>query len=656
MKKILFLLWFFLMAAPAAMAIPADPAPFKYVQPDGTVIVLQNHGDEFDHWTTDESGRVVEKGEDGYYRPIPTSLTLYRSLRATPRPRSKWSSYENAPETNFGDRKILCIIANFADSTFVVENPHQHFYDMLNKEGYDENGSIGSVRDYYIDNSRGLYRPQFDVFGPVNLPETSKYYDDKGAHLAIKKAFEMMAGQISIDDYDTDNDGKIDMVLFFYPGHNQAEGAGEESIWPHQSVGNFGKLGNKSFTRYFCTSELRGSSGSEVASIGTTCHEFAHSLGLPDFYDTDYEKSGGENKYTTHFLDLMSHGCYNDNGRKPPYLLAIERNMLGWMPNPPILGSGDCALKTVQNNEAYRVNGRWEGEYFILESRGNEKWDSGFKATGLAVYHVDKSERVIAEGVRARDVWETSKINAYYGHPCMQALLQRTPPTYKGHFFYPGQEKITTLVLKDWDDEWVGVTLSSISYSNEASTFRANITKSRSIFGFVRDAGGEPIQGAQITLTQSAYEFAAAPRLLSADGSCMSGADGSFSITVPDAGTQYQIITVRKDGFVPVSDTVLAQGPFTQKDLTMEKMDDGDPASVEITAYGVSYIQEKAGIPTVMPASGKVLKSVSWTLDGEPIQGDVPSTASLSAGSHCFMARLLYMDGTVERIYYDIDK
>ena len=40
-------------------AIPAYPGKYVYTQPDGKRIVLQRHGDEFHHWTTDAAGRMV---------------------------------------------------------------------------------------------------------------------------------------------------------------------------------------------------------------------------------------------------------------------------------------------------------------------------------------------------------------------------------------------------------------------------------------------------------------------------------------------------------------------------------------------------------------------------------------------------------------------
>ena len=58
-----------LLACSAAFAVPAWRGFIRCTQPDGSVVMLQKHGDEFCHWTTDASGQVVEKNADGYWRP-----------------------------------------------------------------------------------------------------------------------------------------------------------------------------------------------------------------------------------------------------------------------------------------------------------------------------------------------------------------------------------------------------------------------------------------------------------------------------------------------------------------------------------------------------------------------------------------------------------
>ena len=70
-KSILLTLAALLCGIQVMTAIPAYPGRIEYVQPDGTKIVLRQHGDEFAHWTTDAAGRLVSLSSDGYYRPAP---------------------------------------------------------------------------------------------------------------------------------------------------------------------------------------------------------------------------------------------------------------------------------------------------------------------------------------------------------------------------------------------------------------------------------------------------------------------------------------------------------------------------------------------------------------------------------------------------------
>ena len=604
MKKILISLLSLFLALPFLWAVPADPNPFKYTQPDGSVIVLQNHGDEFFHWTTDELGRIVEKGADGFYRP--SSLTqqdlAVLSAQAEQKRRmsqSKWSSYENPFPTNFGDRKVLCIIANFKDSTFIVPDPNTHFTNMLNQNGYSENGAIGSVRDYYIDNSRNQYRPEFDVFGPVDLTETSEYYDNNGVQVAIREAYELLKDQINIDDYDTDNDGAIDMILFYYPGHNQAEGAGEESIWPHRRTGSLGTLGGKRFVQYFCTSELRGADGTEPAAIGTTCHEFAHSLGIPDFYDTDYADNGGQNT-TTGIYDLMCSGNYNDRGRRPPYLSAMERNMLGWMDYPEkITASGKYSLAAVQNNKAYQFETSVPGEYFILESRNGEKWDS-YIASGLLVYHVDKSDRLVGGGMTAAELWDGSKINAYGGHPCYYLVKSVDNPSYWAQFIFPGRDNVTSLTPNDWNGNPAAVALTAISHNGSSSLFTATISIGRTVMGTVKDTDGKLLAGVEVSLTPSVVPFDAAPSLLSTGISCVTDESGSFTLVLADGASADQILTARKEGYVPACVNLSISSVFSSHEFVLLRQGEDAPTGLykydnTLPYMGGWYINDNQG-------------------------------------------------------------
>ena len=67
-KSIVVLGVLLLVAAQTVSAIPAKKGKFVKIQPDGTAITLQRHGDEFLHWTTTEDGMVVAPDASGFYR------------------------------------------------------------------------------------------------------------------------------------------------------------------------------------------------------------------------------------------------------------------------------------------------------------------------------------------------------------------------------------------------------------------------------------------------------------------------------------------------------------------------------------------------------------------------------------------------------------
>ena len=50
-----------------AIAKQAYPGTITLRQPDGTVIQAKIHGDEFFHYVTDSDGRVLKRGQDGFW-------------------------------------------------------------------------------------------------------------------------------------------------------------------------------------------------------------------------------------------------------------------------------------------------------------------------------------------------------------------------------------------------------------------------------------------------------------------------------------------------------------------------------------------------------------------------------------------------------------
>ncbi len=537
MKQIISTLLAICLAAPL-LAVPARPGKFSYTQPDGTVIELRRFGDEFSHRTVNAAGQEVRRDENGFYRPITltnaekdAARMLARIKRASANARRVKAA--SGKDLNQGERHIPVLIAAFKDCPFTVSNPNAKFDALLNQKGYSYNEALGSVRDYYEENSDGQFLPVFDVYGPVTLSSNMATYggndsdgNDKAAELALYQTAKALDGEVDFSKYDYDGDGKIDMVLFYYAGFNEAEGGDEDTIWPHSwdirqsdnstiTSGNIFdgvKLGN-----YFCTSELDGATGTTLCGIGVTCHEFGHSLGLPDFYDTDYGDSGdtyGENHgYAAepYSYSLMCSGSYNHNGKCPPYMNAEERIMLGWLAPEAIQtisASGNYTLPAVQNGISYKTLTSREGEYFLYECRSLQGWDKYLPGgPGLIVYHVDKSSTMVTvyneygyeTNISAAELWSnwdiTNQINENAKHPCYYIVPAQdqnriSQKCYTGEYAgypieydetkipFPGNKNVKDYTPVDWAGVSGSVSFSKINYSSED----AQVTMTAKVF------------------------------------------------------------------------------------------------------------------------------------------------------------------------------
>ena len=55
------------MLSLTAWAVPADPRPMEYVQPNGDTLIVRLVGDERFHFTTTIDGVLIAKNDKGYY-------------------------------------------------------------------------------------------------------------------------------------------------------------------------------------------------------------------------------------------------------------------------------------------------------------------------------------------------------------------------------------------------------------------------------------------------------------------------------------------------------------------------------------------------------------------------------------------------------------
>ena len=483
----------------ASYAIPAYPGIMNFKQPDGTTIQVRLHGDEFSHWYTTPSGTVLEFDANGFLRPAANGQAVVNRARQQSINSPKRMSVTPPNKTvTTGTVHIPVIIVEFSDVPFEVASPNAAFSSMLNEPGYSVNGATGSVADFYHDNSNDTYNPIFDVFGPVTLSHNQAYYggtasngsDDKAAGALFEAAVQLDTTGVDFSQYDADNDGVVDMVLMYFAGRNQAEGGGASTIWPHQwdlfsasfsdsSIDPSYSFDGKLMRKYFCTSEINY--WGKLAGIGTTCHEFAHSLGLPDVYDINYESNGYSGG--TYEYDTMCSGSYNNYGRTPPFFNAFELELLGWPVTIEALpASGDASLPAFSNGlkKAYRSESSTTDEYFLYECRATS-WDSYVNEAGLVVYHIDKSTRDV-HGNTAAYWWNEWDLNVFGDHPCgyiIPAGAQNydTGPGVSSGLYYTGDDfafgvgGYDSYTPVDWAGETMAYTLGSIAYSAGNVTF-----------------------------------------------------------------------------------------------------------------------------------------------------------------------------------------
>lgn len=645
MKRILATFALLLGALHILSAIPAYPGKIKVTQPDGSVITIRVHGDEWLHYVTDERGRVVARGEDGFFRPAAKPTAAAReeaqSMRGAAR---RMQAAARASSLTQGVHRIPVILVAFKDTDFTIQDPQAAFDALLNEDGYSTNGATGSVRDYYVENSGGRYTPVFDVFGPYVLTNNRSSYVNNAAN-ALVEACKGLNSEIDFSRYDSDGDGKVDMALMYYAGHNQAETGDATTIWPHQSYvsgWNNPQLDGKYLSRYFCTSELKGTE-SQMCGIGTTTHEFAHSLGLPDFYDTDYEENGEAGGLYS--FSTMCEGAYLNNGRTPPYLNSEERILLGWMEGQTeISQQGTLTIGPVQDEIAYMTPTSVNGEYFVYECRTKTGWDRYIPNGGLLVYHVDKSTTHRAGNQTAYNHWANwewyNKINAYLEHPCFYLVpaADQSNLQYGYRFFYnddsgnpvygfdssqypkipfPGTKRVKTYLPVDWEGVDSDFRFTDITYNNEAVTMTVSYTTTPGVVGRVLNTSVKPVRGATVTLSGSGIQR-----------TTVTDVDGTYAFTGADMADKTFTVSVSCDGFVPTEESVSVGRKEINLDFYLRKVDEPEEASFRKYDPSASTLpfgdgedsDLAAGIlltaDELAPYVGKQLKSISFQLSG----------------------------------------
>ena len=435
-------------------AAKAESIPVQVRQADGSVITVILRGDEHINWYTTLDGVLLVQGADNNYyigkveksgNLIATKQLAHEALTRSQAERNliakqdkekffayvnkiaeeSENAYNNSPLTrgpiidsgyggvpyfpHTGSPKALVILAEFQDTTFTIQDTKKVFTNYLMNEShfsdtrYGQNQNYKGVRGYFKDCSYGQFTPFFDVVGPIKLPRKHAIYGagNDRMDLLLPDVCEAVDDSVNFADYDANNDGMVDLVYVIYAGYSaNYSGNKETDIWPKSSTVNISNTyDGKSIRRYGVSNELVGAENKtkdkeKINGIGLFCHEFSHTLGLPDIYAID-KKAKNQNDQGMEFWDLMDGGTEVRNGRVPASYLAWEREVMGWMNIDELKKDSSIEnLKSIDNGgKAYKiVNPNDSNEYIVLQSmqKGawNQGWGDGTYGKGLLAYRV----------------------------------------------------------------------------------------------------------------------------------------------------------------------------------------------------------------------------------------------------------------------------
>ena len=320
------------------------------------------------------------------------------------------------PKTDWDREKIykqMVILFTFSgdDSEFKKENPQEYYQKLFNEKGFNPNLGPGCVADYFRDQSGGLCNIEFDIYGPVQVSSKSQPYDKPGKNThnygkdSMKEATQLVLEAnpgVDYSQYDWNGDGTIEQVIYIYAGPPGNTDNAFGHIWPNTSSFEVVTTPDgKKISSYSASGEYWGKKpdGTIVyCGIGTVCHEYSHSLGLPDIYPTTADQGYS----VCDEWDLMDGGNFTNWGWCPPNYTALEKYLMGWLELTELNEAATITgMKPVSEGGTAYIVKHSDSEWLLLENRQQTAWDAGAPGKGLVIYHVNYDG----------SVWQGNEVN-----------------------------------------------------------------------------------------------------------------------------------------------------------------------------------------------------------------------------------------------------
>ncbi len=438
------------------------------------------------------------------FAPATSPIATSTPSSATSSLPSSATSYTLSPITP--SAKALAIAVQYPDKP--ATTPISYFQNLL------FGNTFGTLRDYYRTVSKGSFVPEGQVVGLnqdtvfITLPHEKNYYSDnlrgygnypKNVQGLVADAVKaLIAVNFDWSPY-RNSDNEVPYLFVIHAGLGYESSSNDTDIhsssWAlNEQKITIGTTETTVINNFTIEPELINTQfGTLPSTLGVYVHEFGHSLGLPDLYDTTYISDGIGN------WSLMARGSWagpNWNGEVPVELDAWSKAFLGWV-TPEIVPKGTTFLTIPQigtsNGKVLLLNTQVTNEHFLVENRQKTSYDRYLDGSGLLIWHIDSS---IADPNSI--YWFNNTINS--------AVIDETSPPHHGIYLieadgyhdldyaysnynygddsdpFPGtknKREIQGSIQEDpnlstWDNQDSGLSLTNIS--NSSTEMTASVT------------------------------------------------------------------------------------------------------------------------------------------------------------------------------------
>lgn len=311
-----------------------------------------------------------------------------------------------------GNVKVLVFAVDFSDYTALSSGVT--ISDINNAfNGTSQSTQYESLNSYYKKSSYNQLNLSADIFGFYRASKPSTYYEDEYEKAyawdevnndylygedeitypdsdIIYELLTYYNNQINYQDYDANNDGKIDGIYIIYTAPVSYE-YGSDFWWAYQDYyAYYDDKFDLVEPNYFCWSGtdflLEGDGG---INAKTLIHETGHMLGLEDYYD--YATEDSYNSGGLGGADMMD----NTVGDHNPF----SKLLLGWIRPFVVTENMEVSLTPfINSGDTLLIINRWNDtifdEYLLITfytptDLNYLDRDEIFSISGILIYHID---------------------------------------------------------------------------------------------------------------------------------------------------------------------------------------------------------------------------------------------------------------------------